>query len=93
MVISKRGFSSETISEGVPITMNGSNVGLSRQRIILFLKSVNPAQNLPPTIPNPASTSIHTYSSFDHYTKRMLRRSIRFFENNDKFKSILRLKK
>nr|KAF7394266.1 hypothetical protein H0235_016861 [Vespula pensylvanica] len=84
MVISKRGFSSETISEGVPITMNGSNVGLSRQRIILFLKSVNPARNLPPTIPNPASTSIHTYSSFDHYTKRMLRRNMETMNKRDR---------
>ncbi|KAI4499136.1 hypothetical protein M0802_005719 [Mischocyttarus mexicanus] len=81
MIISKRGFSSETVSEGQPIVMNGLRTGLSRQKISVILKSVNPARNVPPMISHPASTSVHTYSSFDHYTRRMLRRSIRL----DKF--------
>ncbi|XP_015173810.1 PREDICTED: uncharacterized protein LOC107065037 [Polistes dominula] len=82
MIISKKGFSSETVSEGLPIIMGGLRNGPSRQKISVILKSVDPARNVPPMISHPASTSIHTYSSFDHYTRRMLRRSIRF----DKFR-------
>ncbi|XP_066591898.1 uncharacterized protein [Prorops nasuta] len=75
MVVSKFGFSSYTISEGV---INHSNATFyPSQKISVILKNVAPVQNEFVDIPNPASTSIHYLNGKCRHYKIRLRNARR----------------
>lgn len=70
-VISKRSFSSQTLSQGAVVGPDGSTMIETRQSITLTLKTVHPANGIFPGITEPASTGLRAFSTFDRYFKTL----------------------